>query len=383
MKQIILIFTVLMSHPLFVLCLRLRTRFLVSSSKGPRSATRHYFKRPNDYLFTQSRRLTSDSKENNLCTNKPLPNKTLLEFDDVMSIIKEDNSEKLSDMIKQERVKVGMKKHSDSKARILTEACELRSLGCVKVLLNNWAGFDTYNSEGHDPFTNACIKSDIELIKLIIKESFMNNDPDIVDHWILESFSVADIIYNKEVTTLLLSYLTDINVFSNRDGDSLLHYTIKLNHIDMVQTLLDRGIDREAENDSGDTPLALAAKYEYIDIVKLLLSYNSSDDNTTTIPIYSILDTLNEIAQSRKKTEVIRILTDYITDMHVLTYALHIAVQAQHAGMTQILINRGVDVNAVYKGRTALSYTTTTNSYYWSSSPEGDPAVYPGMSVCI
>ena len=48
--------------------------------------------------------------------------------------------------------------------------------------------------------------------------------------------------------------------------------------------------------------------------------------------------------------------------------------------MTQLLITRGVDVNAVYEGRTALSYTT--NSIFFRS-PEGDPAVYPGMYRCI
>ena len=377
MGKIFLIFIVLILHSLFVWSFSLRLRFAVSSSKGPNSFNRHYFKKQNksnDVHSTQPIRLTQTNYDYDLYANKHFTNKDLLAFDDVMSIIKEDDSAKLSDMIKQGRVRVGMMKDDDSKATILTEACELRSLGCIKVLLNNWAGFDTYNSEGHDPFTNACIKSDIELIKLIIKESFMNTDPDIVDHWIVDCFGDAEIMYNNEVTTLLLSYLTDINVFSNHNGNSLLHCAVEYNHINMVHTLLDRGIDREAENDSSNTALLLASVYEQIDIVKLLLSYNSTINKTTTMSIYSILDALDRVSFSRKNIKVIRILTDYIpdSDSDSLMYAFHTAVEAQHAGMVKLLLKRGVDVNAVYEGRTALSYSRIC---YWS--PEGDPAVYP------
>ena len=173
MKQIILIFTVLMSRPLIVLCFSLRTRFLVSSSKRPSSATRLFFMRPNKSRSSLSKlsiRKTNESKENDLYTNNTLPNKALLEFDDIMPIIKEDNSKMLSKMIKQGRVSnVDIKKYSDKETSLLTVACDLHSFGCVKVLLKNGASVNPYHS---DILKNACIKGDTELINLILKVGY-------------------------------------------------------------------------------------------------------------------------------------------------------------------------------------------------------------------
>ena len=390
MKHIILIFTVLMSRPLFILCLSLRTRFVVSNSKVPSSATRLFLKRPNKSRSSLSKlsiRITNERKENDLCTNKTQPNKTLLEFDDIMPIIKEDDSKMLSKMIKQGRVSdVDIRKYCDKETSLLTKACELHSLGCVKVLLKNGASVNPYHS---NILVSACMKGDTQLINLILKDR-MQYDSDSIDFLILHCFSLPEVVCNNKVTTVLLNHITYIDIHSNGDGESLLHYAVEYNRIALVEALLDRGIDREAEDDSGRTPLTLASRYEYIKIVRLLLSYNSSDDNNTTImPIYSILDALADVVFYRKKFEVVNFftdeffLTDYIpdSDIDTLTDALHIAIRYQHAGLTQILINRGVDVNAVYEGRTALSYTTDDNIYF--RSPEGDPAVYPGMYRCI
>ena len=385
MKQIFFIFTVLISRSLFAWSFNLRPRFAVSSSKDPSSLNRHYFKKPNKsngVHSTQSVRKTNESKENDLYTNKTLPNKVLLEFDDIMSVILEDDSEMLNDMIKQGRVSdVNKEIYNGSNTTLLTKACELRSLGCVKVLLHNDADIHPYNT---DLLLSTCMKGDVELIEVILKGCRVHYELDSIDYYILYCFSFEDVICNDEVTTVLLKYITDIDIFSNdADGENLLHLAIKYNRLSLVKALLERGIDREAEDDSGRTPLTLASRYEYIEIVKLLLSYNSTIDNTTTMSMYSVLDALADVVFYHKKFEVVRILTDYIPDSEIDTLidALHIAVRGQHAGMTQLLITRGVDVNAVYDGRTALSYTTTED--IWLRSPEGDPAVYPGIYIYI
>ena len=125
-------------------------------------------------------------------------------------------------------------------------------------------------------------------------------NPDSIDFLILHCFSVPEVVCNNKVTTTLLKHITYIDIHSNGDGESLLHHAVEYNRISLVKALLDRGIDREAEDDSGRTPLTLASRYECIDIVKLLLSYNSTIDNTTTMSMYSVLDALANIAFFRK-----------------------------------------------------------------------------------
>ena len=389
LDMILLIITVLILHSLFVLCLSLQNRFPVLSRKGP-SANRHYFERPSKSkvsLAAQPMRQAKDSKENDLCAASVAKSKPFLDFNGIMPIIEADNSEILSEMIKQGRVSdIDMSKDNDSKSTLLTEACNLRSLGCVKVLLNNGAALHT-NSMNHDPLTNACKGGDIELINLIFNEWHnINNDSDIIDYFILHCFSLSDVIYNTEVTTVLLDRITDINIFSNSNGYGLLHYAVEYNNIELVKTLLDRGIDREEENDSGYTALTMASARGNIDIVKLLLYYNginnnNSNNNNNTITIASMNSILNALESLSLcgDIEVVRIMIEAIpnTNNATLTCAFHIAISSHRIEMIKLLLSRGVDVHAMHNGKTALSCSTSKS--FWPRSPEGDPAVHPGQ----
>ena len=67
----------------------------------------------------------------------------------------------------------------------------------------------------------------------------------------------------------------DINLkFSN--GENFLHKIIPLNNIESVKSIIRHGIDLNAKNFSGDTPLHIAAKYDFKDTLLTLLEANAN-----------------------------------------------------------------------------------------------------------
>lgn len=82
----------------------------------------------------------------------------------------------------------------------------------------------------------------------------------------------------SEKTIKLLIDGPDINLdIKNNDALSALHFAAKYNHLNIVKLLLDAGANINAVNDEGDTALHLALQYHYVDIAKLLFSNSDVD----------------------------------------------------------------------------------------------------------
>ncbi len=90
-----------------------------------------------------------------------------------------------------------------------------------------------------------------------------------------------------------LEYVVDELIWANIDlsipnpqGETLLHYAIKLGSIKVTQDLLEHGADIQAQTTYGITPLHSAAKEDQLEIVELLLAAgaeaNAQDDHGKT-----------------------------------------------------------------------------------------------------
>lgn len=92
---------------------------------------------------------------------------------------------------------------------------------------------------------------------------------------------LIDAILAEELSEKTIKLLIDgpnINLdIKNNDALSALHFAAKYNHLNIVKLLLDAGANINAVNDEGDTALHLALQYHYVDIAKLLFSNSDVD----------------------------------------------------------------------------------------------------------
>jgi ankyrin repeat protein len=64
----------------------------------------------------------------------------------------------------------------------------------------------------------------------------------------------------------------------DRDGNTILHLSVLDGCIELVEYLLDKGVNVNDKNNDGDTPLHLAIKLNDFDITKLLLDNHAQID---------------------------------------------------------------------------------------------------------
>ncbi|OUM62085.1 hypothetical protein PIROE2DRAFT_44650, partial [Piromyces sp. E2] len=69
--------------------------------------------------------------------------------------------------------------------------------------------------------------------------------------------------------------MIDINAEANNKS-SALSYACHCHHNSIVKYLLEHGADIYNRNNKGETPLLIAIKNNYIDLVKLLIEYGAN-----------------------------------------------------------------------------------------------------------
>ena len=117
---------------------------------------------------------------------------------------------------------------------------------------------------------------------------------------------------------------------------------------------LDFGVEVNATNKYGKTPLYLAAFWGFADIVKLLLKAGAKTD-----VIYSLGDTPLHRAAYKGYEEIVKLLLDFGVEVNATNKygetALHEAAFYGSEDIVQALVIAGADVNVTNKyGRTAL-----------------------------
>ncbi|KAM3930010.1 ankyrin repeat and SOCS box protein 3 isoform 2-T2 [Leptodactylus fuscus] len=76
----------------------------------------------------------------------------------------------------------------------------------------------------------------------------------------------------EAVVKLLLRYKANVNGPHSYSGWNPLHQASLMEHTDLIQLLLENGVNKESKDDFGITPLFIAAQYGKYESVKLLLS---------------------------------------------------------------------------------------------------------------
>ncbi|KAF5851166.1 hypothetical protein GGP41_003998 [Bipolaris sorokiniana] len=126
--------------------------------------------------------------------------------------------------------------------------------------------------------------------------------------------------------------------------------------IETVKTMLDAGVDVERQRDDGATPLVIAISKRHADIVQLLLERGIDVDS----PVLNAPPVFHAVKASEHAPRLIQLLLDHGADVQATTRpanmtALHWAAVNGMIHAVDFLIDKGLDVDRRCKrGKTAL-----------------------------
>ena len=151
----------------------------------------------------------------------------------------------------------------------------------------------------------------------------------------------------------------DVNIRDN-SGNYLINYAITFNHKETVSLLIHHGSRLDIIDAEGRSILYTPIKYEYIDVLNLLLYFNTTNigisltdisDNNGNIPLHYAIKTQN--------IKIINILLQFGSDVNITNHkqqnSLHLAIQTTSVDVCKKILNTNVNINArTDTGETAL-----------------------------
>jgi ankyrin len=151
---------------------------------------------------------------------------------------------------------------------------------------------------------------------------------------------------DKSAVRALLEKKADVNT-PQVDGTTALHWAVRSNDLEVTDMLLKAGARASAANQSGATPMLLAATNGNAVILEHLIRAGA-DPNA---PLSQTGDTALMIAARTGKVDAVRMLVDHGAKVNAKetwggTTALMWAVSERHPEVTKLLVEHGADVNA-------------------------------------
>tara|TARA_B100001559_G_scaffold290564_1_gene269671 strand:- start:272 stop:1510 length:1239 start_codon:yes stop_codon:yes gene_type:complete len=228
----------------------------------------------------------------------------------------------------------------------------------VEILIESGANINEKTKNGFTPldwaiFAERRKKLSNEISKLLLSKGAKSG----AKTSLLVATTLGDVQSIKE----LIDGGADINKPTS-DGKTLLHVAASYGHKNAVELLLDNGSRINATNEEGNTPLFKAVAGRSKKTIELLIA-KGADINTDTglhrlAHVYSSRN-LSEDEQKQKREreaeriEIAKLLISKGVDVNSIVSgvtALHIAAQIGNEEMAKLLINEGANINASNKG---------------------------------
>jgi ankyrin repeat protein len=265
----------------------------------------------------------------------------------------------------------------------------------AKLLISYGADVNAQDKTGKTPIFYATLNVDLKITKLLL-----NNKANVKDN--PELLNVAVRRECREIVEVLLEHGVDVNS-SDEWGRTALHFTAlgedggffgyrhhKVPDInvkeDIAKLLLSRGANVNAQTKNGITTLLVATEKGYAEVVEALLEYNA-DVNCTVKNDMTPL----HIAAQKGHLHVVEVLLKFggsidSTDEYGRT-ALHIASRAGHEQIVVALLEYGSDINITSKdNRTPLdSAMAGIRSFYdeVNNIDSDDDYCCRGRGICV
>lgn len=192
----------------------------------------------------------------------------------------------------------------------------------AKICLDNGMFPDVADEDGCCPLSYAAQTGHVIVVQLLLER---NADVNQKDYFGQTALSHAAAEGHEPVVRLLLAHNAAVDSTS-RDGATALSYAARRGHDTVGRLLLEHNATVDLATENGWTPLSYAADGGYTSMVQLLVNHDAAIDSRTH---------------------------SGLTPLH--------AASRGHEGATQVLLERGADLNAICKqGRTPLSYAAAT-----------------------
>ena len=284
------------------------------------------------------------------------------EISEVKSIIRNDNDKELHRLLVENYLDVNMTLAIENGPdhNLLTMACTMGSIKCIKLLLDNGADINKFinifsNNREKDKFLaifcRACASGSTDLLRFLIDRGVKLDDS--ILFRCFDSVEQSSLQADKRQAIAALLVQSISNVALKEYGFTLLHRVCSIGGINNVKAVLERGVDRDAISGSfyghsGRDALCTAAANGHLDIVKLLLEW----DKHRPIHMSRVNIAMIEAAKY-SKLEVVQCLTEYGADNQ--TVALIAAVSYTWSlALSEYLLDSGSDVNGKVDGDTPL-----------------------------
>ena len=253
-------------------------------------------------------------------------------------------------------VKVADKKNVTA----LMVACRRRQEGAINVLLNAGAEINTENEDGftclHVAVSGHCNK---ETLHALLDHGADVNATNKLNQTPL---SLACSTGNEDTISVLLTAGTDLSI-TNFDGKTCLHDAVDGGcSKDVLQVLIDHGVDVNVTDKLNCTALMLASKKKNEDAIEVLLNAGA-DTHFADADGYTCLYYATDGDCSK---EVLQAIISYGADVNATNKtnvtALMIACERWNENAINILFNAGANPNiADADGRTCLHYAVENN----------------------
>lgn len=170
----------------------------------------------------------------------------------------------------------------DNEGRTPLFYAAIYSKDIAALLISKGADVNAKDSHGETPLSECSGRKEIEEL-LISKGADVNTEGDCGQTPL--SIALMRGRACNEVVKLLISKGANVNYHINFNqpsckkwpGDTALTATVARENTEIVKLLLDKGADFNEKNAEGETPLLIATKNEYNDIVQLLRSYGAKE----------------------------------------------------------------------------------------------------------
>ena len=233
-------------------------------------------------------------------------------------------------------------------------------INAMKTLLESNAQVNATNNEGNTPLHLVCRQGQANAARCLVQH---NADPDVKNREKNTPLHLAAIKGEVGVIVSLVESNCDVNL-PDKHGDTILHQCARSGKLDIVEMLVDTGrCSLDATNSAWETPLIVATKCGFVDIVECLVR-GGADINLRTVDGDAPLQLATRNGDVDLVTRLLRLGADVNVPNFRGNTALHTAVYKDNELLIRQLVLHGADKSI----RNSTGYTPLDLAGHLNSS---------------